>query len=93
MIFNQDEIFHQVEGECELNNNLTGLPAFPANQVRYRPDSEGGNLLDVFDGESLAGDWTLRVIDNVAQDTGVFNRWCVLPELELADKIFTHGFE
>jgi subtilisin-like proprotein convertase family protein len=33
--------------------------------------------LSVFDGEAIAGDWTLTVTDSVNGDNGVLNEWCV----------------
>lgn len=44
-------------------------------------------------GRELAGEWTLSVSDNVGQDTGVLNRWCLLPSLAPADDLFANGFE
>lgn len=34
--------------------------------------------LDLFAGESAAGQWTLRVSDNVADDTGTLNSWAIV---------------
>src|SRR5690606_6894559 len=49
------------------------------------PDS---SLLAAFDGENLAGSWTLPISDNSGGDTGTLNGWCLLgdgglPEIEV----------
>lgn len=38
---------------------------------RFRPDQP----LSAFDGQSLAGTWTLRVADHAETDTGILNSW------------------
>ena len=35
-----------------------------------------------FNGELLAGTWVLNVSDNVGQDTGTLNQWCLIPVAE-----------
>jgi hypothetical protein len=37
------------------------------------------NPLAAFNGEDLAGTWTLLAVDAVAGDAGVINQWCILP--------------
>ncbi|HSH03486.1 MAG TPA: M4 family metallopeptidase [Anaerolineae bacterium] len=37
--------------------------------------------LSAFDNESMAGDWTVTVSDNVGFDTGTLVEWCLLPTL------------
>ncbi len=94
LIFDQDELFHQVEGSCHsYPNDAHALPAFPGNFARYRPDDEGGHLLDIFDGMSLAGEWTLKVVDSVGFQQGTLNKWCVLPTTDFVDHIFSNGFD
>ncbi|MEM9530698.1 MAG: Ig-like domain-containing protein [Pseudomonadota bacterium] len=39
-----------------------------------------GSLSD-FDQENFAGDWTLRIVDNVGQDIGSLTSWCLEPTL------------
>ncbi|MFB9067280.1 proprotein convertase P-domain-containing protein [Pseudofulvimonas gallinarii] len=57
-----------VQTDCQ---NAT--PAFPA--AEYRP----AQPLSAFNGQSLAGTWTLNVSDNAGGDTGTLNSWCLLP--------------
>ena len=40
------------------------------------------NPLSVFNGQSLAGTWTLNVSDRSAIDTGTLVQWCLLPTTE-----------
>jgi subtilisin-like proprotein convertase family protein len=35
------------------------------------------NALSAFDGEGVAGSWTMSVTDAVGQDSGVLNEWCL----------------
>lgn len=42
---------------------------------RYRPDE----LLSAFDGDALAGTWTLNVSDNATTDTGSLQSWALSP--------------
>lgn len=51
-----------------------------------------GSLGD-FDGLPLAGGWTLTVSDNAGADQGTLDRWCLLPQVQIADEIFADGFE
>ncbi|MCH2170175.1 proprotein convertase P-domain-containing protein [Myxococcota bacterium] len=44
---------------------------------------KGSGSLGAFDGEDLAGSWTLAVTDNEAADTGVLSRWCLVPTVEI----------
>lgn len=37
----------------------------------------GNSPLSVFDGENAAGTWTLRVLDQDAQDSGTLNGWSI----------------
>ena len=45
--------------------------------ARYQPN----NPLSIFDGESIAGTWTLTISDNVDQDTGTLVNWCLQPSV------------
>ncbi len=72
-----DDIFVLLDDEAgPLVQNECGLliPSIAGNFVPNSP-------LAVFDGEDLAGDWRLTVSDNAAGDTGVLDRWDLLPEL------------
>ena len=37
------------------------------------------NPLSAFDGEALAGTWTLRAVDIAGADVGTLDQWCLLP--------------
>lgn len=41
----------------------------------YRPNSTGGTPLSAFNGVAAAGDWTLKVQDNLANDSGRLQSW------------------
>jgi len=71
-VFGDDE---GADGSFE-SNCLNATPAFPADG-HFTPN----NPLSAFDGEDLAGDWTLTVSDNAAGDTGTLVEWCVVPEV------------
>ena len=64
-----DEATLTFENDC-ANANPAYVPGDP-----YQPNSP----LAVFDGEDLAGDWTLTVSDNASGDTGTLNEWCLVP--------------
>ena len=55
-----------VETECN--------PAPPAIGGVVHPEQD----LALFDGELYTGEWQLTVTDNVSQDTGNLNEWCLL---------------
>jgi subtilisin-like proprotein convertase family protein len=62
----------------------------------YTPGAEysPANPLQAFTGTELSGAWSLRVSDNVGQDTGQLVSWCLLPAEPTVDPaIFSHGFE
>ena len=44
----------------------------------YQP--EGGPALFTYDGDSAAGDWNLKVVDDKTNDTGTFDSWSVTIE-------------
>jgi subtilisin-like proprotein convertase family protein len=50
------------------------------------------DALSAFDGEELAGGWTLQVSDNAAADTGVLRQWCLIPKLQI-ETVFGDSFE
>jgi subtilisin-like proprotein convertase family protein len=52
--------------------------------VRTHPPAIAGtfspnNPLSAFDGESIAGTWTLTISDRASGDEGTLNAWCLLP--------------
>ncbi len=46
----------------------TGTPPFTGS---FQPEA----ALSAFDGQSLAGTWTLKVVDSIGQDVGTLNSW------------------
>ncbi len=56
-------------------------------QVTYGYDAEPKESLELFEGRSGAGDWTLRVIDFVSGETGIVNSWALIIEFEGAQAI------
>ena len=56
-----------VENECNATPPAIAAGPFTPN-----------NPLTVFDGEAAMNNWTLNVSDNVGQDTGTLNEWCVV---------------
>ncbi|MCS5636985.1 MAG: proprotein convertase P-domain-containing protein, partial [Myxococcota bacterium] len=73
---------------CSSNNFLTTLAdsgsAPVESQCASPPPAVAGmltpdNPLAAFNGEDLAGTWTLLAVDAVAGDAGVINQWCILP--------------
>jgi subtilisin-like proprotein convertase family protein len=58
-----DEAAVPIENVCE--------PATPAIEGTFSPNQP----LSAFDGEELAGTWTLRIVDHAVIDTGVLHAW------------------
>jgi len=65
-----DEAAAAVEDQC----STSGI----AIDGTFTPD----NPLSVFDGEELAGSWTLNASDNASIDVGTINEWCILSALQ-----------
>ncbi|MFK8029353.1 MAG: proprotein convertase P-domain-containing protein [Gammaproteobacteria bacterium] len=57
-----------VEDQCDNAPALSGI---------LSPN----NPLSAFNGEDLAGTWTLSVLDGAGGDTGTLNEWCLVPAL------------
>jgi len=55
----------------------------------YQPQG----TLSSFKGELLTGDWTLTLLDNIMEDTGTLNVWCIHAMVLNDDVIFKSGFE
>ncbi len=68
------------DDECETNR-----PAYP-NRGSFRPLQK----LTAMDGQSVAGDWTLHVVDNAPSDVGTLHNWCMRFG---TDSIFADEFE
>lgn len=63
-----DDASNSVEDSCDDVSGLTNGP--------YAPDM----ALSAFNGQDLAGSWTLSIIDNIpAVDDGTLVQWCLLP--------------
>lgn len=75
-----------VESGCS-NTQVPGASAYAI--AAARPGDPPGNLLATFSGRLIAGDWTLRVADSAAQDTGTLVEWCLLPN----GTLFADGFQ
>ena len=69
-----DEALQPITTAC----SPTGTPAVSGT---FQP--EIGSFLSSFDGELIDGAWELTITDNVNQDTGVLNEWCLIPELDI----------
>ena len=69
---NIDALFDDDAGEAP---DCAGNPGVSGNTLPNAP-------LSTFDGEAIAGDWTLTVTDVAGGDNGTLNEWCVriLPE-------------
>ncbi|MFK7886542.1 MAG: proprotein convertase P-domain-containing protein [Gammaproteobacteria bacterium] len=61
-----DDAAVPVEDECQDSPAIGGT---------FSPS----NPLSVFNGEDLAGTWTLNISDNAGADLGTLNEWCLLP--------------
>jgi CSLREA domain-containing protein len=80
-----DEAAPSAELDCQ-----NGADAFP--RPAYRPGDPPASLLELFDGEDLAGEWRLTVADHAQTDTGTLVRWCLLADS--GDYVlFENGFE
>jgi subtilisin-like proprotein convertase family protein len=62
-----DEAAAAVESQCQS--------AGTAIAGTFRPN----NPLSIFDGDSLAGTWTLKVADLAGSDIGTLTQWCLAP--------------
>jgi len=74
----------------ETNCGSDPNPAYVAGNS-YKPN----NPLAAFAGTELSGQWTLKAVDAIAQDTGDVKSWCLLPALPAGpvDLIFANGFQ
>lgn len=67
------DVLFDDEGPADVEISCDSTP--PSVDGTLRPDQ----ALAAFDGEALAGTWTLTVIDTAAGDTGTLVEWCLLP--------------
>ncbi len=71
------------------SNCTASTPAYTSG-AEYAP----ANPLAAFAGTELSGQWSLRVSDNAALDTGQLVRWCLLSAAPaVSPDIFKNGFE
>lgn len=45
------------------------------------------NPLSTFDGQNLAGSWTLTITDSADGDEGILNSWCLIPTVVVPTKL------
>jgi subtilisin-like proprotein convertase family protein len=69
-----------VQGQC----NATP----PALSGVVKPNAPLGSA---FNGQSLAGTWSLKVVDNAGQDTGTLTEWCLIPTTSGGPTTYTVG--
>ena len=67
-----DEAAASVESQCAA--------ATPTINGTFQPN----NALSAFDGLDVNGTWTINAADNVGQDSGTLNEWCILPTVQTA---------
>ena len=77
-----DDANLSIQNDCQNDPD----PAYP--DERYSSDE----TLAGFNGLEVGGNWTLRVVDSAAEDTGVLRRWCLRPEVSDV-VIFADSFE
>ncbi len=72
-----DESVLPAEFVCDTQN----VPAIAGNFLTT--DGQGRGL-SVFDGDLLAGEWLLSVVDHATDEVGTLQRWCLVPTTEQA---------
>lgn len=81
-----DNIRAIIDDEAEIDAETSCGPPNLALANRYvGGDPADNNLLSVFDGEDLSGEWQLHVTDNASGDVGNLESWCLLPALLAPD--------
>jgi hypothetical protein len=76
------------DGNIETACNASA-PAIAGNRVGGDPPST--SLLAAFDGQPLAGTWTLNAADLSGGDAGTLIEWCLIPTVDPMP--FADGFE
>jgi subtilisin-like proprotein convertase family protein len=85
---NFDVIFDD-QGSTQAQTTCgSGNPAYPSGAVLIPAQA-----LAPFNGQNLAGTWTLAAVDLAAVDTGTVDEWCLIPTAALPPAIFADGFE
>jgi hypothetical protein len=71
------------EGDCDSKRT-------PALRGNRRPgiNNASGAVLQTFQGEPLAGHWTLTAVDNAVDETGAVVQWCLAPTVGAASQVF-----
>lgn len=79
------------QGNCQFNDVRVTLHDESAKSVQETCDStepavkgtvQPNESLGGFAGQELSGSWKLKVLDDIFQDGGKLNKWCLIPELE-----------
>jgi subtilisin-like proprotein convertase family protein len=69
-----------VQGQCNASA--------PALSGVVKPNAPLGTA---FNGQSLAGTWSLQVVDSAGQDTGTLDQWCLVPTTSGGPTTYTVG--
>ena len=80
---NNTEVVLKTSDDCDSEENITGI--FDDNAIGYNCFNSDNNisqkslndLLELFDGESITGNWTITIGDFAVGDTGTLNSWFV----------------
>jgi len=80
---NNTEVTLKTQNDCDAEEDIIGT--FDDDAVGFNCLNAADNiaqkslndLLETFDGESVNGDWTIRLGDFAAGDTGILNSWFI----------------
>ena len=80
------QLFNEFDGDVDITDvtfddeALTSISSVgaPFGPGSFRPDP---GFLSDFDGLSLSGEWTLRIVDNVDEDDGTLHEWSIHAEV------------
>src|SRR5690606_36189591 len=75
---NIDAIIDDEGADGSVEESCSSDPALAGALVGGDPPNNA--LMAAFDGENLAGSWTLTVSDNATNYSGVLNAWCLVAE-------------
>jgi Proprotein convertase P-domain len=75
--------------DTPIETQCANLPAISGDAVGGDPPNN--TQLSAFDGEDLAGSWTLNISDNAGADTGTLDMWCLVVDYDTMP--FLDGFE
>ncbi len=85
---NFDVVFDDQATTAAQTSCTSNTPAYP-NGAALTPEQ----ALAPFNGQSLAGTWTLQAFDLASIDVGTVDEWCLIPTTSLPVNIFADGFE